>query len=128
MVLSRGPRPSVMPGGRGFKCLKPECETFFDTAEAAIAHAEEAHGIASDERGGREYDAQGRTRCLWDGCGKVIMASGMVNGKWRVGSSLGHVRSHEAKHEKGDPPKTGFVCPEPDCDSARRARENGFLG
>ncbi len=31
-------RRSVMPGGRGFKCPKAGCDTFFDTADEAVAH------------------------------------------------------------------------------------------
>ena len=36
-IISRGSAASVAPGGRGFKCPKPGCDTFFDTAEEAVA-------------------------------------------------------------------------------------------
>ena len=43
--MSTGPNPSVVPGGRGFKCPSAGCDTFFDTAEEAIAHGAEECGV-----------------------------------------------------------------------------------
>ena len=88
MFKSRGgDRASVAPGGRGFKCAAepphtarpprrhhaararrcPVCDTFFDTASEALEHAAEACGFVSNGPGGRFYDGDGKTRCLWDG-------------------------------------------------------------
>ena len=58
----------MAPGGRGFKC-PGSCEAFFDTAEEAIAHGAQLCGVVANGRGGRVYDAAGKTCGLWDGCG-----------------------------------------------------------
>ena len=62
---SRGARASVVPGGRGFKCPKDGCETYFDTAEEAWEHGAEACGIVPNGPGGRVFDEAGRSPCLW---------------------------------------------------------------
>jgi hypothetical protein len=114
-VHSRGARATVAPGGRGFKC-PGGCDAFFDTAEEAIAHGAQLCGVVGNGPGGRLYDAAGKTCCLWDGCGKPIVASCMVKGKWTIGGSLGNVRTHEKEHVKGDAAaSTGFKCPEAGC-------------
>ena len=75
----------------------------------------------SNGPGGRVYDAQGRTPCLWDGCcrgpANPLSASSNIKGVWTVGWNLGNVRIHEAQHTKGEAPK-GFLCPEEGCDFA----------
>ena len=63
--VSRGAKASVAPGGRGFKCPAVGCDTFFPTAEEAIEHGAEECGVVGNGRGGRVYDEQGRTPCLW---------------------------------------------------------------
>lgn len=62
---SRGASASVAPGGRGFKCPAVGCDTFFPTAEEAIEHGAEECGVVGNGTGGRVYDEQGRTPCLW---------------------------------------------------------------
>ena len=64
-VVSRGPKASVAPGGRGFKCPAVGCDTFFPTAEEAVEHGADECGVVCNGRGGRVYDEQGRTPCLW---------------------------------------------------------------
>ena len=76
----------------------------------------------SNGPGGRVYDAQGKTPCLWDGCcrgpANPISASAKGHrGVWTNGQNLANVKSHEAKHTKGEAPK-GFLCPEEGCDFA----------
>ena len=114
-VVSRGARASVAPGGRGFKC-PGGCDAFFDSAEEAITHGAQLCGVVGNGRGGRVYDATGKTCCLWDGCGKPFTVSLMKDGKWTFGASLHHLLKHEKEHVKGDAAAfTGFKCPEAGC-------------
>ena len=81
-----------------------------DTAEEVLAHT------ASQCSGeGRTRDDDGKSACLWDGCGKLINVGCMSGGKWFPWGQLCHLRTHEARHEKGGPPR-GFVCPSSDCE------------
>ena len=98
-----GPSASVAPGGRGFKC-PGGCEAFFDTAEESIAHGAQLCGVVANGRGGRVYDAAGKTCCLWDGCGSSFMASRMKRGKLVVGGAIhgkGQLLDHEQLHSRG---------------------------
>ena len=120
LLISRGDRASVPPGGRGFKCPCGGCDAIFDAAAEAIEHGRESCGVEGNGFHGRVYDDDGKTRCLWDGCGKLIAASCMFHGKWIVGRNVIHVINHEALHVKGDNAlgeavATGFVCPEEGC-------------
>ena len=85
------------------------CPTRAQTAEEAIEHGTEKCSIVGNGKGGRVYDAQGRTPCLWDGCARgcanPIAASCNVNGVLVLGGNVTHVRSHEKEHTKGAPPK-----------------------
>ena len=108
MQISRGLCASVAPGGRGFKCPKAGCEAFFDTADEALAHGAQVCGVASNGRGLRWYDAAGTSRCLWDGCGRV-MSTKRPNAVDDKDGNLGTLLSHEALHEKGEAPLATFV-------------------
>ncbi len=119
---ARPKKDGVAPGGRGFACPAEGCENFFDTAAEALAHAVElcgfeGNGLASRADGGisRLYDEKGFTCCLWDGCDKLIKASGKRDGVWQLGGAVHAVQSHEARHTKGPPPKAYFACPDPTC-------------
>ena len=67
VVKSRGDRAGPPPGGDGFECPASGCTSVFDTAEEALEHGA-THGLS----GAREVDAEGRSCCLWQGCGKKI--------------------------------------------------------
>ena len=105
--LSRG---GVPPGGRGFVCPVDGCDHVEDTAAEVLAH------VASQCGGeGRTRDDDGKSACLWDGCGKLMNVGCMKRGKWYPWRSLRALRGHEERHEKGGPPR-GFVCPSSDCE------------
>ena len=100
--MSRGVRTSVLPGGQGFEC-PPNYGMFFDTAAEALNHA----------AAGRVYDDEGRTPCLWAGCGRMFSSTQVHHGKWLNGNDLKKLLQHEKQHVKGDPAAfTGFRCPE----------------
>ena len=106
-LVSRGNGAGPPPGGDGFECPAPGCTSVFDTAEEALEHGA-THGLSSK----REVDAEGKSCCLWQGCGKKIKVS-------RPGQPLGNLvnlQKHEALHVKGPKPREAFVCPE--CDEA----------
>ena len=106
---------SVPPGGRGLVCPHDGCDEVFDDEKALFEHAQAEHGIAGREVEGRGVDEQARQRedeVLWDGCGKLMKIRKQASGSW----NFYEVRNHEAKHEKGGPPPTGFRCPE--CDAS----------
>ena len=107
MVKNRGTRASVPPGGEGFECPAPGCTSVFDTAEEALEHGA-THGLSGE----REVDAEGKSCCLWQGCGKKLKVD------LRAGRKPGfrHLQGHEALHVKGPKAREGFVCPE--CDEA----------
>ena len=103
--MSRGVRTSVLPGGQGFEC-PPNYGMFFDTAAEALNHAAV----------GRVYDDEGRTPCLWAGCGRMFSSTQVHHGKWLNGNDLKKLLQHEKQHVKGDPAAfTGFRCPEAGC-------------
>ena len=58
-----------------------------------------AHAASQCGGEGRTRDNDGKSACLWDGCGKL----------------MSKLHQHEARHEKGGPPR-GFVCPSSDCE------------
>ena len=105
--LSRG---GIPPGGRGFVCPADGCDHVEDTAAEVLAHAASQCGGE-----GRTRDDDGKSACLWDGCGKLVNVGKMNKRKWAPWGSLGGLRRHEALHEKGGPPR-GFVCPSSDCE------------
>ena len=107
ILMSRG---GVAPGGLGFKCPKAGCDKHFDTAQEALDHGAAECGVEFEGQGGRDIGEDGRTPCLWGGCGKMLKLSQHKGGNW----DLLDIRRHEALHEKGAPPR-GFVCPE--CDA-----------
>ena len=100
-IVTHGPRPSVIPGGRGFECPSNECNQFFDTVEEAIKHGAEQCNVRFDTPYGREYDRNGKTRCLWDGCNRMLSASCMKRKKFTLGASFQNVRAHERLHISG---------------------------
>ena len=108
---------STAAGGRGFKC--PSCDEIFKSAEATLAHAKEAHGIE-----GRETDEEGRSCCLWDGCGKMIKLD--MRPKAGESGKFRRVQEHEALHSVGTAPSRGFVCPRKTCDEAFPTSEEAW--
>ena len=94
------------PGGEGFECPASGC--VFDTAEEALEHGA-THGLS----GAREVDAEGRSCCLWQGCGKKIK---VMKPSEPNRPNFFRLRQHEALHVKGPKPREAFVCPE--CDEA----------
>eukprot|EP00964_Phaeocystis_antarctica_P072533 scaffold44372_cov58-Phaeocystis_antarctica.AAC.5 len=105
-VISRGATASIAPGGDGFACPASGCKSVFDTAEEALEHGA-THGLSGE----REVDDEGKSCCLWQGCGKKIK----VDMRW-VEPKFPKLQIHEALHVKGPKPREGFVCPE--CDEA----------
>jgi hypothetical protein len=97
----------VTPGGDGFECPASGCKSVFDTAEEALEHGA-THGLSGE----REVDDEGKSCCLWQGCGKKVK----VVCPSRPKPDFGNLRVHEALHTKGPKPREGFVCPE--CDEA----------
>ena len=91
-------RNTIPPGGRGFRCPREGCARFFETAVEAIEHGGAACGVVEPR------PSKGECRCLWDGC--TVTAA-----------EAGHIRTHEARHTPGPPPR-GFLCPHPGCDAA----------
>ena len=106
-VVSRGGNASVTPGGDGFECPASGCKSVFDTAEEALEHGA-THGLSGE----REVDGEGKSCCLWQGCGKKIKVVCPSERK----PKFKPLREHEALHTKGPKPREGFVCPE--CDKA----------
>jgi len=96
----------VPPGGEGFECPAPGCTSVFDTAEEALEHGA-THGLSGE----REVDAEGKSCCLWQGCGKKIKVDVR-----KLNPDFRKVRIHEALHVKGPKPREAFICPE--CDEA----------
>jgi hypothetical protein len=107
LVKSRGARASVTPGGDGFECPASGCKSVFDTAEEALEHGA-THGLSGE----REVDDEGKSCCLWQGCGKKVK----VTKPSRPKPEFTNLRVHEVQHTKGPKPREGFVCPE--CDEA----------
>ena len=97
----------MAPGGDGFECPASGCKSVFDTAEQALEHGA-THGLS----GAREVDDEGKSCCLWQGCGKKVK----VVCPSRPTPNFKPLRRHEALHTKGPKPREGFVCPE--CDEA----------
>ena len=108
-VVSRGAKASVAPGGDGFECPASGCKSVFDTAEEALVHGA-THGLSGDSE--REVDGEGKSCCLWQGCGKKIKVVKPSTPK----PNFNALRRHEALHTKGPKLREGFVCPE--CDEA----------
>ena len=106
--VSRGAKASVPPGGDGFACPASGCKSVFDTAEEALEHGA-THGLSGE----REVDDEGRSCCLWQGCGKMLK---VVKPSEPNKLNLCTLQRHEALHTKGPKPREGFVCPE--CDEA----------
>ena len=106
-VVSRGAKASVAPGGDGFECPASGCKSVFDTAEEALEHGA-THGLSGE----REVDDEGKSCCLWQGCGKKVK----VTKPSRPKPDFTNLRVHEVQHTKGPKPREGFVCPE--CDEA----------
>ena len=106
-LQSCGKQATILPGGRGLVCPLEGC-TVVGTEAEVLAHALKEHGIQ-----GRVVGANGRTRCLWEGCGKCVKLSKQRDGSW----NLGHVRQHERKHAPGPNP---YVVP----DTVLPGREN----
>ena len=115
-VRSRGDKASVAPGGRGFKCPVDNCDTFFDTAAEALAHAVEncgfeGNGRASRNDGGnsRLYDEKGSHAA----CGTVAAEDEgelQQQGVWRS-ADLSSVHNHEAGHTRAR--RQGLCLPAP---------------
>jgi hypothetical protein len=108
-VKSTGNSAAVVRGGKGFKCPQHGCDVIEDTAEAVLQHAKAVHDIE-----GREV-VEKKVRCLWETCGKLL-ACKSNNGIYSS-SCFNDVRTHEALHEAGEPPR-GFICPGEGCESA----------
>ena len=106
-VKSSGASASVPPGGDGFECPASGCKSVFDTAEEALEHGA-THGLSGE----REVDDEGKSCCLWQGCGKKLKVVKPSERK----PVFRNLREHEALHAKGPKPREGFVCPE--CDEA----------
>ena len=107
LVKSRGAFAGVAPGGDGFECPASGCKSVFDTAEEALEHGA-THGLS----GAREVDDEGKSCCLWQGCGKKVKVVYPSKPK----PDFFPLLRHEAEHTKGPKPREGFVCPE--CDEA----------
>ena len=107
VVRSSGAKASVTPGGDGFECPASGCKSVFDTAEEALEHGA-THGLSGE----REVDDEGKSCCLWQGCGKKVK----VTKPSRPKPDFTNLRVHEVQHTKGPKPREGFVCPE--CDEA----------
>ena len=107
VVKIRGAFAGVAPGGDGFECPASGCKSVFDTAEEALEHGA-THGLS----GAREVDDEGKSCCLWQGCGKKIKVSKPSKPK----PDFFPLQKHESLHAKGPKPREGFVCPE--CDEA----------
>ena len=107
-MVSRGANASVAPGGDGFECPASGCKSVFDTAEEALEHGA-THGLS----GAREVDDEGKSCCLWQGCGKKLK---VVRPSQPNKLNFSDLQNHEALHAKGPKPREGFVCPE--CDEA----------
>ena len=110
-VVSRGAKASVAPGGDGFECPASGCKSVFDTAEEALEHGA-THGLSGE----REVDGEGKSCCLWQGCGTKIKVLYPSERKPQAPVHFSKVVRHEALHTKGPKPREGFVCPE--CDEA----------
>ena len=108
LVKSRGAFAGVAPGGDGFECPASGCKSVFDTAEEALEHGA-THGLS----GAREVDDEGKSCCLWQGCGKKLK---VVKPSEPNRLNFFPLLRHEAEHTKGPKPREGFVCPE--CDEA----------
>ena len=72
-----------------------------------MEHGRKECGVAFDTHGGREYDAEGCTICMWDGCGKMIK----LDMRPHVGDSkFKDLRGHEAlraRRGRGPPRPSG---------------------
>ena len=95
------------PGGDGFECPAPGCTAVFDTAEEALEHGA-THGLS----GAREVDAEGKSCCLWQGCGKKVKVIKPSKPK----GNFYNLQQHEALHVKGPKAREAFICPECDED------------
>ena len=105
-VVVKAAKSRVAPGGEGFECPASGCKSVFDTAKEALEHGA-THGLLSGER---EVDDEGKSCCLWQGCGKKFK---VVYPSQPNEPNFNTLRRHEAEHVKGP---EGFVCPE--CDEA----------
>ena len=117
-IKSRG--VCVPRGGRGFVCPAEGCDYVADSAEEVLAHAAAECGVE-----GRARTEDGKSRCLWDGCGTMVKVIRMEKGKWRPWGHLFNLKTHESYHEKGEVSR-GFVCPSDGCEQAFATSEEAW--